>query len=54
MEDTKDFAAQDILKIESLSDGKYQVFFSFSEVPVVMNRSYLETVLSPKAAYQML
>ncbi|GLR20114.1 hypothetical protein [Portibacter lacus] len=37
-----------IQKIEALENGKYKVHFSFSEVPVVMNKSYLDNLLSQK------
>jgi len=43
-----------ILDIRPDQFGKYQVFFTFSEVPVVMNRAYLETILTKKQVYHFL
>jgi len=38
--------SSDIISITKTEDGNYEVYFKFLTIPVVMNRSYLENLLS--------
>ena len=50
----EEISSSDIERITPLEDGKYEVYFTFSDVPVIMNRGYLETVLPKRQAYEWL
>jgi len=41
-------SVSDIISINRKENGKYEVYFKFLSVPVIMNKGYLESLISNK------